>query len=273
MIFLKRLLGTLRIYVVCTTFLLFAFPFIWLKISFRSRAESWGLIQSTFRVMLWLAGIEVRTLGAESIDLMKPYVMIGNHVNWLDHFILATVIPLAHVGFEKESNFRVPVYGPMMRRWGNVRVSRSKDPAEARRIAREATEMLQNGVGFLVYPEGTRSRTGSIGNFKKGGFHTAIGAKAWILPFTYNGSHDVVGTNRWWAMPGCVTVTFHPPIEAARYGKPGVNQLASDTREVISRAYYGPGSEYPDADGSPQQLPPPAPTLTEATDPQETPAS
>jgi 1-acyl-sn-glycerol-3-phosphate acyltransferase len=272
MTFIRRLLGTLRIYVVCITFLFFAFPAIWFKISFWSRAESWGLIQGTFRIMLALAGVKVKAVGAESVDLTKPYVMIGNHVNWLDHFILATLVPIAHVGFEKASNFRVPVYGPMMKRWGNVGVSRSKNPAEARRIAREAGELLRAGVGFLVFPEGTRSRTGAIDTFKKGGFHTAIDAAAWILPFTYNGSHDVLGTNRWWALPGTVTVTFHPPIEAARYGKAQVAQLAKDTREVIARAYYGPGSAYPAADGSPQQLPPP-PLPVAAETPQETPAS
>ena len=73
-------------------------------------------------------------------------------------------------------------------------------------------------------------------------------------------------------LPGAVTVTFHPPIEAARYGKAQVAQLAKDTREVIARAYYGPGSEHPEADGSPQQLqPPPLPLAAESH--QETPAS
>lgn len=240
---LRHLLGTIRVYVFLWSFLLLCFPIIIVVISFRSQEASWPFIQRCFRAMLATAGVRYRAIGLEGLDFSRGYMMMGNHVNVLDHFILAAIIPRPFVGFEKNSNLKIPIYGAMMRRWGNVGVSRSADPIEAKRAAAEAADRLRQGIGFLVYPEGTRTRSGAIGPFKKGGFHTAVDAEAQILPFTYNGAREILAPGRWWAMPGLVTVTFAPPIDATAYGKERLDALMQVTRAAIVANYRGEGAE------------------------------
>ena len=240
---LRRLLGSIRVYVALTSFLAFCFPVIIVVISIRSQQASWPFIQRCFRAMLACAGVRYQAIGLEGLDFSRGYMMMGNHVNVIDHFILASIIPRPFVGFEKNANLKVPIYGYMMRRWGNVGVSRSADPAEAKRAAAEAADRLRQGIGFLVYPEGTRTRSGAIGPFKKGGFHTAIDAEAQILPFTYNGAREILAPGRWWAQPGLVTVTFAPPIDAAAFGKGRLDDLVQATRAAIEGNYHGPGAE------------------------------
>ena len=241
----RRLLGSVRVYAALWLFLGLCFPIIIVVISIRSQQASWPFIQRCFRAMLACAGVRFEARGLEGLDFSRGYMMMGNHVNWLDHFILASIIPSPFVGFEKTANLKVPIYGYMMRRWGNVGVSRSADPAEAKRAAAEAAARLREGIGFLVYPEGTRTRTGAIGPFKKGGFHTAVDAEAQILPFTYNGAREVLAPGRWWAMPGLVTLTFAPPIDAALYGKGRLDELVQATRAAIVSNYHGEGAELP----------------------------
>lgn len=215
--------------------MLLGFPPILVVINLWPRHAAWGFIQRTFRVALWLAGVRVQQEGIEKIDPAAPAILMGNHVNWLDHIILATLLPTPLVGFEKTENFKVPIYGPMMRRWGNVEVSRRSDPQEALRAAADAAKILAQACWFLVFPEGTRTRTGLLGSFKKGGFHMAVDAGAVIVPFAFEGARGVMATQRWWAMPGQVTVRFGSPIVAAQYGKARLDELMQATRSDIER--------------------------------------
>ncbi len=240
---LLRLLASIRVYTFLTLFLVLCFPIIIVVISIRSQEDSWPFVQRCFRAMLATAGVRYEAVGLEGLDFSRGYMMMGNHVNVLDHFILASIIPRPFVGFEKTANLKIPIYGRMMKRWGNVGVSRSADPVEAKRAAAEAADRLRQGIGFLVYPEGTRTRTGAIGPFKKGGFHTAVDAEAQILPFTYNGAREILAPGRWWAMPGLVTVTFAQPIDATAYGKERLDALMKATRAAIVASYQGEGAE------------------------------
>lgn len=215
--------------------MLVGFPPIVVVINVWPRHSAWGFIQRTFRVALWLAGVSVQQTGIERIDPKAPAILMGNHVNWLDHIILATLLPTPLVGFEKTENFRIPIYGPMMRRWGNVEVSRRSDPQEALRAAADAAKILAAACWFLVFPEGTRTRTGQLGPFKKGGFHMAVDADAVIVPFAFEGAWDVMATQRWWATPGRVTVRFGAPIRATEYGKPRLDELIHTTRAEVLR--------------------------------------
>ncbi|MEB3197740.1 MAG: lysophospholipid acyltransferase family protein [Candidatus Sericytochromatia bacterium] len=228
-----RLAGSLRIYSVLTALALLGFPPIMLVISVWPRARAWGFIQGVFGLALRLAGIKVRIEGLSHLPRDRAALYMGNHVNWLDHLILATALPSPLAGFEKTENFKIPIYGPMMRRWGNVEVSRRKDPEEARRVAQEASRRLAEGCNFLVFPEGTRTRDGQLGAFKKGGFHMAIDAGAPIVPFAFQGAAAIMATGRWWTFPGTVVLHFGAPIDPADYGKDTLEALSQTTRQAI----------------------------------------
>ncbi|MEB3222558.1 MAG: lysophospholipid acyltransferase family protein [Candidatus Sericytochromatia bacterium] len=236
-----RLVGSLRVYGTLLLLLLVGMPVLLVAISLRTRQEVWPFATSVFRLTMRLAGVDVRVEGREHLARSGHLLLMGNHVNWLDHLILTSLLPNPLAGFEKVENFRIPIYGFLMRRWGNVPVSRRSDPEEARRVVAEASRLLSEGVWFGMFPEGTRTRSGELGPFKKGGFHLALDAGATIVPFAFRGADAVMTTGRWWASPGVVGVHFGPPIDPATYGKENLEALVSDTRAAILRLRDGSG--------------------------------
>ncbi|MEB3328395.1 MAG: lysophospholipid acyltransferase family protein [Candidatus Sericytochromatia bacterium] len=236
---LTRLAGSLRVYTALLLLLLGAMPMLAVAVLLLPRTTVWPVATAAFRLTLRLAGVQVRAKGLEHLPETGHVLLMGNHVNWLDHLILVSLLRHPVAGFEKVENFRIPVYGFLMRRWGNVPVSRRSDPEEARRAGEAASRLLAQGVWFGMFPEGTRTRTGALGPFKKGGFHLAVDTGALIVPFAYRGAREVMATGRWWAMPGEVSVHFGAPIEASAYGKARLDALLIDTREAIKHLSAG----------------------------------
>lgn len=226
-----------------TVAMLLAIPLVILIVLVLPRAEAWPLMQRIFRGVFALLGVRVRAEGLELLDRSQTYVLMGNHVNMLDHFALCQILPVPIIGLEKEENFAIPLYGSLISLWGNVPVSRSKDIQQARQSVAVAKDKLQGGENWLlVFPEGTRTQTGAIAPFKKGGFHLALDAGIQIAPFTINGAWEILATGRFWAQPGTITITFAPPIGPTASGqtRPALEVLVEAVREAIEANYRGP---------------------------------
>jgi 1-acyl-sn-glycerol-3-phosphate acyltransferase len=101
---------------------------------------------------------------------------------------------------------------------------------------------VQEGMHVWIAPEGTRSKTGALLPFKKGGFNIAMEAGLAILPITISGTKNILPSGAMLSKPGVkVKVTIHPPIEAAPYAQNGLNRkqardkLMSDVRKSLER--------------------------------------
>ena len=92
-----------------------------------------------------------------------------------------------------------------------------------------------------IMPEGTRTKDGSVGPFKKGGFHMAIDAQADILPFTINGGFERFQTGDWRVNPGTIEVVWGEPIATKGLTKADVDMLLAKTRAAVL-ANFRPGA-------------------------------
>ncbi len=202
-----------------------------------------------------LLGIRIRLRGAEVLVPGQRYIVMGNHVSFMDIFFFAAAYPLAPVAIEKRENFRIPVYGWLVRRWGNIPVNR-QDHEEAMRALAEARDLLAaTDLSLVIMPEGTRSKTGQMGPFKRGGFHLAVQTGLPIAPFTFKGAFDVHPTGTWRFWPGSVDLVLHPPIDPASYGVDRLDDLMAAVRRAIAggldgfvvdlRAFPGPSNSRP----------------------------
>ena len=187
------------------------------------------------RLGLALSGVKVRVEGQEHILRDRAAVYAVNHTSNVEPPILfhalSPVFPRLRVLYKAELR-KLPI---LVRAWdlaGFVPLERG-NPEQSLPAIDRAAEALQDGNSFLIFPEGTRSRTGSLLPFKKGGFIMAIKGQAPIVPTAITGARDALSKGSFVIRPVTVTVRFGAPIETAGMGMEQRDQLASAVRSSI----------------------------------------
>jgi 1-acyl-sn-glycerol-3-phosphate acyltransferase len=180
------------------------------------------------------ASLRVRVQGKGNKDDARAYVIMSNHQSHFDIPVLYYALGSNMRMVAKKELFRIPVFGPAMRRSGFIEVDRG-NKTRAIESLDHAREALARGVSIWIAPEGTRSQTGELGPFKKGGFFLAEKTQAPILPVTIKGTHDVLPPHHYaLACDRDVDVVIHAPIEP-KEGEPR-DALMERVRNVIGSA-------------------------------------
>jgi 1-acyl-sn-glycerol-3-phosphate acyltransferase len=134
----------------------------------------------------------------------------------------------------KRELFRVPLWGRAMQLAGFVAVDRDNHDSALRSMD-HAAKALRDGTDIWIAPEGTRSRDGELGPFRKGGFHLALSCGARILPVTLVGTRDVLPAKGRHVQSGVrVVVTVHPPISSDASSESELDTLMHDVRLAIA---------------------------------------
>ncbi|HEY9720712.1 MAG TPA: lysophospholipid acyltransferase family protein [Oscillatoriaceae cyanobacterium] len=193
------------------------------------------VIRVLFRSMLWIFGLRVEVEGLDQIDPTRGYLYMSNHVNLFEPFVVAAYFPQWVVGVEKRANFKIPVYGPLIRRWGNIAIDRDNTASAIQSLERGKAALAQ-GICVQLMPEGTRTKDGSLGPFKKGGFHLALDTGAAIAPYAYQGMFDFYKTGSWLLTPTTLRVVFRAPIETAGLTRADLPELMTRVRDEIAGA-------------------------------------
>jgi 1-acyl-sn-glycerol-3-phosphate acyltransferase len=192
------------------------------------------LLKIAGKSVLFCAGIRVKITGIENVDPQKQYVVMMNHVNIFDGFLFISRFPGKARGVEEESHFNWPVYGWLIRRMKMIPISR-KSGIKAMTSLKKAIELIRKKKDFsvAVLPEGTRTITGKLGNFKKGGFLLALEAGLDILPMIQAGSFKINRKKSRIIRPGKIDLVFEKPIPTAGYSKDNIKELIDKTRNVF----------------------------------------
>ena len=192
------------------------------------------LLRIAAKSVLFCAGVRVNTTGVDHVDPKKQYLAMMNHVNIFDGFIFISRFPGKVRGVEEESHFNWPVYGWLIRRMKMVPINR-KSGIKAMSGLRKAAELIreQNECSFAVLPEGTRTMTGELGNFKKGGFLLALESGLDILPVIQVGSFKIKRKKNRIISPGKVDLDIEKPIPTPGYTKDNIKELIDKTRNVF----------------------------------------
>jgi 1-acyl-sn-glycerol-3-phosphate acyltransferase len=139
---------------------------------------------------IFIMGGRLEIIGREKIIPGKPYVVMSNHCSYLDIPSLFLAMPFTLYFVAKKELKRMPFLGWFMRLSGAIFIDR-KNTASAKQSLADAAILISEGKNVVVFPEGTASKNGEIGEFKKGGFHLASDAGAYILPVKIEGTYHV----------------------------------------------------------------------------------
>jgi 1-acyl-sn-glycerol-3-phosphate acyltransferase len=174
------------------------------------------LVKAGCTLLLFCCGVRVRVQGRENFRADRQYILVMNHVNLLDAFVFYAGFPGWARGIEEESHFRWPLYGIVLRRLGTIPIHR-RNSKEAKKGLRRAAELIRRRKDFslLVLPEGTRTRTGKLGPFKRGAFLLALEAGLDILPIVQVGARRINRKGSLHVRPGRVDYFIEPPIPIA----------------------------------------------------------
>jgi len=195
-----------------------------------------------FRNVLRLAGVGFRVLRSPGFDSERTSIFVCNHVNLFDAFVIYSAIPQFVRGWELETHFKIPAYGWMMGRFGNIPVPAATSPAALKRLVERTKAALDSGVSIIVFPEGGRTRDGRVGPFQPGVFRLLPQLQCPVVPMSIVGAYEWNRRGSFWLFPSTVTVYLHDTIETNGITKEEVEALRERVHAIVSKPvseHYG----------------------------------
>ena len=200
------------------------------------------IAQTWARLILWGSRIRVTIIGAEHLAGQSAFILMPNHQSHFDIPVLLGCLGAEFRWLAKAELFKIPIFGRAMRGVGYISIDRSNRKSAFESLAR-AADTIRNGTSVLIFPEGTRSRDGSILPFKKGGFVLAVDAGVPIVPIVIHGTRDIIAKGRLMIRPRPVTMQILDPVETSGYTRKTKDALLARIRSILSDHFENEGRE------------------------------
>src|SRR3974390_1190866 len=126
--------------------------------------------------LLWFVGVRVETEGLERLQPGTPYVLVANHLSYMDTPVLLSKLPVEFRFLAKKGLFQIPFLGWHLHRAGHIPVPREDPRASVKTLTKSAEMIRQRGISLLIFPEGGRSENGELQAFIDGAAYLAIKA-------------------------------------------------------------------------------------------------
>ena len=192
-----------------------------------------GMIWSRLVCMLSLCPVKV--VGHEKLNKKQSYIFVANHQGAFDIFLLYGYLRQPIKWMMKQSLRNIPLIGKACESAGFIFVDNSSPKAALRSID-EAKKRLVNGNSVIIFPEGSRTKTGKLAPFKKGAYQLALDLKLPIVPLSINGSYEVMPIHSYLLSPHKIVLTIHDPIDTSPFVSEDVRQLTSNIRTLLSQS-------------------------------------
>jgi 1-acyl-sn-glycerol-3-phosphate acyltransferase len=193
-------------------------------------------------VLRWWSGVLLRTVGASwevynSHDVTiipgRPHIIMANHRSYYDIPLSFVSLPGSIRMLTKKELFKIPIWGKGMKAAEFISIDRH-NLEQALKDLEEARKIMQSGIVLWVAPEGTRSRTGRLGDFKKGVFMLALQTGAVIIPVGIKGSETILPPDTFDFVLGReIEVNIGEPIDTALYSTERRDALMQNVRHAI----------------------------------------
>jgi 1-acyl-sn-glycerol-3-phosphate acyltransferase len=162
------------------------------------------------RALLRAAGVRVEVAGLENLAPEAPQILVANHQSTFDIFAMFAALPASIRFIAKQELARIPVFAQAMRAAGHVFIDRGDRRGSVEAMRAAGVRMRKEGLSLGLFPEGTRSRTGALREFKKGSFVLAIETQLPLVPVSIDGGWRLASGRG--IRPGTVRIRIGSPI-------------------------------------------------------------
>lgn len=213
---------------------LIAYPFDKKRVVSHHFSRFWA--QTFYKIFPWW---HVDVSGFENIEKGKSYIVVSNHQAMLD-IPLLYALPFNFKWVSKEEVFKIPIFGWVLAMHDDIAIKRG-GASGAKKMLDKSNRMLQNGISVVIFPEGTRTKTGKVCTFHQGAFLMAKKSKVDILPVVINGNFDSI--NGWKvSTPHKFTVKIMEPI--AYDPQMSIEQISKKLHNVIESEHRNIAPQY-----------------------------
>jgi 1-acyl-sn-glycerol-3-phosphate acyltransferase len=188
------------------------------------------------RWILASCGVKVDAAGQERLDPSRSYVLMANHQSVFDTAAIVATLPITFRFVAKRELSWIPFFGWALAAGGHVIIDRADRASSVRSLERAAAR-VRGGKTVVIFPEGTRSERGVLGELKSGGFHLALAAQVPIVPITVSGSSRITPPRSLRIESGRVHVCYGEPIPTAGLGIEDRKQLKERVRRAIEAGF------------------------------------
>ncbi len=183
---------------------------------------------------IYLSGTRLSIKGKEKIEKGRSYIVMSNHQGLVDPWVLIGKLPLQLRWTIKSEVKKMPIFGYALERMGHIYVG-SRKRKDAAMTLGVAAQIIIEGTSVVFFPEGTRSKDGSLEKFHKGGAIIAIRSGAPILPVTVNGSRFVLPKGTLALMPGKIELIVGDPIDPGMFDENRKDELMAVVKSAIQQ--------------------------------------
>ena len=185
------------------------------------------------RIQLLLLGAWVRIKNKIPND--RNYIIMMNHTSFADVFFSVQPLLGKYTAILAAFNFKIPIWSTMLKSFKAIPVYR-KDRKKALQAIKNAEIIIKElGYHVVIFPEGTRTTTGKLQKFKKGGFHMALNTQVPILPLVVKGGFRFKPKNRWYIKPSIIDIEVGEPIDVTQYSIKNLDDLVNDTHNKFQK--------------------------------------
>ncbi len=181
-----------------------------------------------------LAGAKITVVGEENIPKDKTALFVANHQSNFDIPLIMSSIDVPKGFIAKKELEKWPMISTWMKYIKCIFMDRSNLRKSAEAIV-EGTKLLKSGYSMVIFPEGTRSKGGHLGEFKAGSFKLATKSKCPIVPVTIDGTYKLLEANNNWIKGADVRLVIHPAIDVTSLSKEETDNLHNTVSSIISK--------------------------------------